>query len=51
MKVGTAWMRSEVAMRFDRSMSILTTLALPSSSRATASTSGCTVLQGAHQSA
>ncbi len=51
MKVGTAWMRREVAIRLDLSMSILTTLALPSSSRAMASTSGATVLQGAHQSA
>jgi hypothetical protein len=42
-------MRKVVAMRFDRSMSTLTTLALPSSSWATASTSGATVLQGAHQ--
>ncbi len=51
MKVGTAWMRSEVAIRLERSMSTLTTLALPSSSCARATTSGSTVLHGAHQSA
>ena len=34
MNVGTAWTRSDIAMRFDLSMSTLTTLAFPSSSRA-----------------